>query len=83
MLSGDVALNRCVLLIVGSIARRKEVARQAWAWPETATQSLMENGYIESFNGKLGHELLDSDIFYRLPEVNVLTEPYRHTYNRV
>ena len=42
-----------------------------------------ENGYIESFNGKLRDELLDREVFYTLLEVRVLTERYRRTYNRV
>ena len=33
-----------------------------------------ENGYVESFNGKLRDELLDREIFYTLQEVQVLTE---------
>lgn len=42
-----------------------------------------ENGYLESFNGKLRDELLDREVFYTLLEVQVLTEQYRHTYNRI
>ena len=42
-----------------------------------------ENGYIESFNGKLRDELLDREVFYTLLEVRVLTERYRQTYNRI
>ena len=42
-----------------------------------------ENGYVESFNGKLRDELLDREIFYTLREVQVLTEQYRRTYNRI
>jgi len=42
-----------------------------------------ENGYIESFNGKLRDELLDREVFFTLPEVSVLTERYRRTYNQV
>ena len=42
-----------------------------------------ENGYIESFNGKLRDELLDRETFYTLLEVKVLTDQYRQTYNRV
>ena len=41
-----------------------------------------ENGYVESFNGKLRDELLDREVFYTLLEVQVLTEQYRRTYNR-
>ena len=42
-----------------------------------------ENGYVESFNGKLRDELLDRGVFYTLPEVQVLAEQYRQTYNRI
>ena len=42
-----------------------------------------ENGYVESFNGKLRDELLDREIFYTLQEVQVLTEQYRQNYNRI
>jgi len=42
-----------------------------------------ENGYIESFNGKLRDELLDREVFYTLLKVRVLTERYRRTYNRI
>ena len=33
-----------------------------------------ENGYNESFNGKLRDEHLNREIFYTLKEVQVLTE---------
>ena len=33
-----------------------------------------ENGYIESFNGKLRDELLNGEIFYTLKEAKVLME---------
>ncbi len=42
-----------------------------------------ENGYVESFNGKLGEELLDREIFYTLLEAKVLIERWRGHYNRV
>ena len=42
-----------------------------------------ENGYVESFNGKLRDELLDREVFYTLLEVQVLTEQYRQTYNQI
>ena len=38
---------------------------------------------MESFNGKLRDELLDREIFYTLQEVQILTEGYRQTYNRI
>ena len=38
---------------------------------------------MESFNGKLRDELLNREVFYTLLEVQVLTEQYRQTYNRI
>ena len=42
-----------------------------------------ENGYIESFNGKLRDELLDGEIFYTLWEAKVLVARWRKEYNHV
>lgn len=42
-----------------------------------------ENGYIESFNGKLQDELLKREIFYSLREAQVLIERWRVHYNQV
>ena len=42
-----------------------------------------ENGYNESFNGKLRDELLDREIFYTVQEAKVLIEQWRRHYNRV
>ena len=40
-----------------------------------------ENGYVESFNGKLRDELLNRELFDTLWEVQVFTEQWRHEYN--
>jgi putative transposase len=40
-----------------------------------------ENGYNESFNGKLRDELLNGEIFYSLKELQILTESWRREYN--
>ncbi len=42
-----------------------------------------ENGYIESFNGKLRDELLDREIFTTLIEAKILIEEWRKEYNQV
>lgn len=42
-----------------------------------------ENGYVESFNGKLRDELLNGEIFYSLKEAKVLIERWREQYNTV
>mgnify|MGYP001364538489 CR=1 FL=1 len=40
-----------------------------------------ENGYVESFNGKLRDELLEREVFYTLREAQVLIERWRKEYN--
>ena len=42
-----------------------------------------ENGYVESFNGKLRDELLDGEVFNTLAEAKVLIEQWRRHYNTV
>jgi transposase InsO family protein len=41
-----------------------------------------ENGYVESFNGKLRDELLNGEIFDTLFEARVVIENWRRAYNR-
>ncbi len=40
-----------------------------------------ENGYVESFNGKLRDELLRAEVFDSLREAQVLIERWRRHYN--
>ena len=42
-----------------------------------------ENGYNESFNGKLRDQLLNGEIFYTLREAKVILEWWRWHYNHV
>ena len=42
-----------------------------------------ENGYNESFNGKLRDQLLNGEIFYSLKKVQILTERWRREYNTI
>ena len=42
-----------------------------------------ENGYNESFNGKIRDELLNGEIFYTLKEAQVLIERWRKHYNTI
>jgi putative transposase len=46
-------------------------------------ESPWENGYVESFNGKLRNELLNREIFTTLLEAKVLIENWRQQYNQV
>jgi len=45
--------------------------------------SAWENGYGESFNGKLRDECLNGEIFYSLKEAQVVIEQWRVHYNTV
>jgi len=42
-----------------------------------------ENGYVESFNGKLRDELLNGEIFYTLKEAQSLVQGWRREYSQV
>ena len=42
-----------------------------------------ENGYSESFNGKLRDELLGREIFTTLEEAKILIEQWRKEYNQI
>ncbi len=42
-----------------------------------------ENGYLESFNGKLRDELLNGELFYTLREAQIMIEWWRRHYNAV
>lgn len=42
-----------------------------------------ENGYCESFNGKLRDELLNEEIFYTLREAQILVSRWREHYNTI
>jgi len=42
-----------------------------------------EDGYIESFNGKLRDELLNAEIFDKILEAKVVTEVWRKQYNTI
>jgi len=42
-----------------------------------------ENGYVESFNGKMRDELLDREIFFTLEEAKTLIARWREEYNHI
>ena len=48
-----------------------------------APGSPWENGYCESFNGKLRDELLDQEIFYTVTEARHVIEEWRRHYNHI
>jgi len=64
-------------------------AKRVRAWLESLSVkplfiepgSPWENGYIESFNGRMRDELLEREVFYSLKEAQVLIEMWRRHYN--
>jgi transposase InsO family protein len=42
-----------------------------------------ENGYVESFNGKMRDELLDREIFYTVKDARYLIEMWRKEFNHI
>jgi transposase InsO family protein len=42
-----------------------------------------ENGYCESFNGKLRDECLYQEIFFSLKEAQIVIEQWRNQYNTI
>ena len=67
------------------------VAKKVLKWFKTlsvkplfiAPGSPWENGYCESFNGKMRFQLLDGEIFFTLLEAKVVIEAWRRHYNEV
>ena len=64
------------------------IAKKLVAWIALEVQPLFiqpgspqENGYCESFNGKMRYELLDGEIFYSLLEAKIIIERWRVHYN--
>jgi putative transposase len=66
-------------------------ARAVRGWPEKVGVKTLfiqpgspwENGYNESFNGKLRDQLLNGEIFYTLQESKAVLERWRWHYNHV
>ena len=63
-----------------------KVVRRWLGWASVGTlyiqkASPWENGYVESFNGKLRDELLDRELFLGLEEARVVLDEWRLDYN--
>ncbi|TXN64011.1 transposase family protein, partial [Methylobacterium sp. WL18] len=66
-----------------SKAPRKWVAKTGSQIQYIAPGSPWENGYCESFNGKLRDECLRQEIFDSLKEAQIVIGLWQNTYNRV
>jgi putative transposase len=64
-------------------------AMEAWAYHHQVELDFIcpgkpvENGYIESFNGRLRDECLNTEVFFTLADVREKLETWRQDYNRV
>ncbi len=59
---------------IGAVGARTAYIERGSPW---------ENGYVESFNGRLRDELLNGEIFTTLREAQIVIEAWRQHYNRV
>jgi putative transposase len=88
---GDCMLTHGVPEHVRSDNGAEMTARRVKQWLQTVgTRPLFiepgspwENGYCESFNGKLRDECLNGEIFYSLKEAQVVIEMWRKHYNTI
>ena len=65
------------------LERENARLKKLGAVPERYSGSPWENGYNESFNGKLGDELLNGEIFHALRQAQILVERWRRHYNTI
>jgi putative transposase len=87
----DLFIERGVPVHIRSDNGPEFIARRVRDWLERLQVrplfiepgSPWENGYIESFNGKMRDELLNLEIFYSLKEAQVLIEMWRRHYNTI
>ncbi len=85
----DVMLRRGIPEYLRSDNGPEFVARELRKWLATLGTGTLyiepgspwENGYCESFNGKLRDECLNGEIFYSLKEAQIVIEKWRVEYN--
>jgi putative transposase len=52
-------------------------------WHYIAPGKPMQNGFVESFNGRLRDECLNETLFTSLPHARFVLDAWRHDYNHV
>jgi hypothetical protein len=67
----------CTLFGCPNPAHEQNISRLGTKTIYITPGSPWENGYCESFNGKLRDELLNGELFYTLREAQVLIEQWR------
>jgi transposase InsO family protein len=85
----DLFLSRGIPKHIRSDNGPEFIARKLRAWLKgldvtplyIQPGSPWENGYVESFNGKMRDQFLNGELFYTLKEAEVMTERWRVHYN--
>ena len=86
----ELFVDRGVPEYIRSDTRPEFTAQAVWDWLKAVGVKTLyiepgspwENGYVESFNGKLRDELLNVEVFDTLWEAKVLAERWRREYNQ-
>lgn len=89
LILADLFLQRGCPQFVRSDNGPEFIARKLVGWMKKlevqplfiAKGSPWENGYCESFNGKMRNELLNGEIFFSLLEAKIMIERWRKHYN--
>lgn len=89
LILADLFLKRGVPAHIRSDNGPEFIAKKLRAWLKQleveplfiAKGSPWENGYVESFNGKMRDQLLNGELFYTLKEAQVIIEKWRKHYN--
>ncbi len=87
----DLFINRGIPQYIRSDNGSEFIAKEVREWMQRLRVTTLfiepgspwENGYIESFNGKMRDELLNREVFDTLFEAKVLIERWRQEYNQI
>jgi transposase InsO family protein len=71
----------CVEHVTAQLGVSQRLACRVLGQHRSVQRSPWENGYVESFNGKLRDELLNAEVFHTLAEARVLIEQWRRHCN--
>jgi transposase InsO family protein len=91
LLLADLFLSRGIPAHIRSDNGPEFIASKLQRWLKTLQVeplyiepgSPWENGYIESFNGKMRAQFLNGELFYTCKEAQIMTERWRTHYNTV
>jgi transposase InsO family protein len=91
MILADLFLSRGIPTHIRSDNGPEFIARKLRQWLKALEVTPLyiepgspwENGYVESFNGKMREQFLNGELFYTLHEAQIMTERWRVHYNTV